>query len=177
MIMWISWHKFQLQVTRMLTELIVLFLLASMVPYTLGKNYYLVHANATRDVVLYIVLSYITALIVPWLIALIDFLISNHRYHRDTNNSWWALLKQRKLSFLKIGLFFERVVMFVLTLISMGLSEKIVLHSAGTFMDVLYVCFATWMVIFCMLTFYRYLLHEAQRRMLKEESQTDDKKD
>lgn len=170
MLMWINWHQFQLQVTRMFTELLLLVLLVSFVPYSLGRNYFLTTPSAPRDVVWYFVAFYIFALLVPWIVATVSFIVSNWRYHRDTDNGWFALLKQRRLGFLKVGLFFERFVAFLLTVFSAALGTTVVLPTTALWMNLLYVVFWVWMVVFGMLTFYRYIVHEAQKKMAAEEA-------
>lgn len=176
MLMWINWRQFQLQVTRMFTEILMLVLLVSFVPYSLGKNYFLTTPSATREVIWYFIAFYVIALVIPWLIASISFVISNWRYHRDTDNGWISLLKQRRIGFLKVGLFFERFVAFVLTCISAGFGATVVIPMAALWMNVLYVTFWIWMIVFGMLTFYRYIVHEAQKKMGTDTTETKKQK-
>lgn len=172
MLMWISWHEYQLQVARLFLEMFLLILLVSFAPYTIGRNFYLTHAHTSPDTSWYYVVFYIILLVIPWIIAIINFLISNHRYHRDTDDSWMTLLKKRKISFLKIGLFFERFVMFVLIVFSSLLSTHMVTASGKFWANVTYLTFWGWIVIFGTLTFYRYLVREAKRRVEAEEKKS-----
>lgn len=173
--MWIGWHQVQLQVSRLVSEVILLLSLLTFVPYTIGRNYYFQDAHVSSNAPWYWILGYFIALLIPWIIGLISFLVENAKYHHDTDNSWWQLLKKRKLSFLKVSLFFERIVAFVLVVLSSSELDAFKHLSTPYVKSVLDGVFIVWLAIFGMLTMFRFMVRRAQMMQAKEDASNDDK--
>lgn len=173
MFMWIGWHQRQLQFARLILETILVLSLISVVPYTVGYNVYLSSPHANHATPWLTILGYTIVLIIPWLIGLISFVFENNKYHKSTNNSWWTLLKKRKFSFLKVSFFFERMFGFVLVLVALGMFDSFKHLVAPEIKTMLQAVSLGWLVVFSMLTVFRFMVRRAQMMEAKEETKKE----